>query len=118
MLKMNACSAVAPFRKNTLGNKIIARTGNKVETQHSTELNGFDTLCEEYDPSMNNNLDAMHAHNIHRLGHNGFNADAVKLYNLHFVKNKPMRDLTPEQADAIERIKKFLCITKKTLFDD
>jgi len=118
MLKMNACSPVGPFRKNTLGNKIISRSGNKVETQHTTEINGFDAILEEYDTTMNNKLDTMHAHNIHRLGKNGFDSEAIRLYNLHFIKNMPLRDLTETQEDSVRRIKDFLSITKKTLFDE
>lgn len=118
MLKMNACSPVAPFRKNTLGNKIIASSGNKVETQHSAELNGYDAECEEYDPIMNERLDLMHIKNLKRLNTNGFNPEALKLYISHFRNNKPTNQLTETETDAIERIKTFLSKTKKTLFDD
>ena len=118
MLKLNASSQVAPFRKNTLGLKITARSGNKVETQHSTELNGFDAICEDYDPAASRRLDDMHRHNLHRLENNGFNKTALKLYRFHFIKNTDITGLTEAEQDAISRIRIFLTQKQRTIWDN
>jgi uncharacterized spore protein YtfJ len=118
MLRVNACSQVAPFRKNTLGHKIISRANNKIEVQHSTELTGFDCPDTEYTNEMSEQLDVMHSANINRLHNNEFNSAAITLYIKHFVNNIPLTHLTEAEAETVNRIKQFLTTTKKTLFDD
>jgi len=118
MLNMNATSQVAPFRKNTLGNKVISRTDGKITTAQKTTLNGYDTTDEDYDIDLNNRLDRMHDTNIRRLRVNGFNSDAVQIYRVHFVSGTPAEQLTEIQQAALQNIKQFLINSKKTLLDD
>jgi len=118
MIHLNAFSPVAPFRKNTLGNKIINRDNNKVEVKKNVELNGHDCPDEVYNMELNNKLDVMHAHNIHRLGQNGFNTEAIKMYQTHFIRGRPVTEFSETQQEEITKIRQFLVVTKKTLFDD
>lgn len=118
MMKTNAMSQVAPFRKNTLGKKVISRADGKITVQQSVEINGFDTIDEGYNWERNNAIDTMHARNIDRLQVNGFNTDAVRLYERHFIRGQPTGHFTTDEADAINRIEKFLTEVKKSLFDD
>lgn len=118
MLHLNAFSPVAPFRKNTLGNKIIDRKNNKITTRQNTQLNGDDVHDEAYNMELNNKLDVMHSRNIKRLADNGFNAEAVKLYQTHFIRGRPFEDYNDAAKDSITRIRQFLVVTKKTLLDD
>lgn len=118
MMHLNAFSQVAPFRKNTLGNKIIARSENKVITCFHSELNGHDLPIENYDMEINNKLDLMHSKNIKRLCDNGFNSNAVKIYQTHFIRGRPIKEYQPADQDHIKEIKQFLSNTRKTLLDD
>jgi hypothetical protein len=118
MLNMNATSPVAPFRKNTLGNKVISRADGKIQTAQKTCLNGFDTTDEDYDPELNTRLDRMHNNNIHRLRVNGFNAGAVQVYRVHFIRGTAAEQLTETEQAALQIIKQFLIHSKKTLLDD
>jgi len=117
VLNRNASSPLAPFRKNTLGNKILSRK-NGIETRHTEELNGYECEAEDYDNTLNNKLDKMHRQNIKRLSINGFNTDAIKLYHRRFIRGQPLDEFTEAQQDAITRIQQFLIVTKKTLLDD
>jgi hypothetical protein len=118
MLKLNATSTVAPFRKNTLGNKIISRENGEIKTMHRAELNGHDCHDEEYDPELNYRLDAMHDANIWRLRKNGYTRPALDLYRRHFIRGAALEKFTETEQDAIQRIRQFLVITKKTLLDE
>lgn len=118
MIHMNAFSPVAPFRKNTLGNKIIARNNKKVITARNVEINGHDFEDTEYNAEFNGRLDRMHSQNIHRLTKNGFNQSAVNLYETHFIRGRPLAEFTETAQDDISRIRQFLVVTKKTLLDD
>lgn len=118
MLHLNAFSPVAPFRKNTMGNKIIARgPGNQVQVKYNTELNNTDREDETYCDELNCRLDAMHARNLHRLKRNGFNNDAVLLYHQHFIFNAPLDHFPEHEQENINIIRSFLLI-QKTLLDD
>lgn len=118
MIKLNATSSVAPFRKNTLGNKIISRANGEIKTATTTELNGHDCNDEAYDPSLNKKLDAMHDTNIWRLRKNGFTRPAIDLYRRHFIRGRPINHFSEREQNAIKRISQFLIITRKTLLDD
>lgn len=118
MLKMNACSAVAPFRKNTLGQKIVSRAGKKIIACHHVQLNGYDAIEEEYSTSKNDKLERMHKINIQRLQKNGFNEKAVEIYKRHFVGSEKEASFTDSEKDALTRIRQFLIVTRKTLLDD
>jgi len=119
MLRVNAFSPVAPFRKNTLGHKIINRAGkNCVETIKLIELNGTDRIDEIYNPERFDRLDQMHRANLDRLARNGFNRAARELYILHFIQAQPQAEFTQPQRDGINSIYKFLGSQKKTLSDE
>lgn len=118
IMHLNAFSPVAPFRKNTLGNKIINRHKNRVETAKKTELKGHDIPDEDYNMEINNKLDTMHACNINRLGNNGFDTAAIKIYTSHFIHCKPLKQYTESEQEDIKQIRNFLSNTQKTLLDD
>lgn len=118
MLAVNAYSPAAPFRKNTLGNKIIKRNGREIETAQHVELNGTDAPDEVYNKKLNKRLDAMHSRNMARLRKNGFPAHAVELYAQHFIYNRNKSEFNNQQQVSITSIEEFLTITKKTLIDD
>lgn len=109
MLKMNATSSLAPFRKNTLGQKILIRTNKRVEVAHTTELNGYDTVSDEYSDGIKPKLDRMHAHNIGKMRGNGYTPEAIELYERYFMKCENITDRI--ERDSLERIKHFLIIT-------
>lgn len=118
MLHLNAFSPVAPFRKNTMGNKIIARgPGNRVEVKRDTELNGHDSADEFYCDELNARLDAMHQQNINRMVKNGFNSNAVRLYFQHYILNEPIDGFEEAARENINIIQEFLT-AQKTLLDD
>lgn len=119
MLRVNAFSPVAPFRKNTLGHKIINRAGkNCVETVKLIELNGTDRIDEIYNPDQFDRLDQMHRANLARLALNGFNRDARELYILHFIQSTPQAEFTQRQRDGLTSITRFLANPQKTLSDE
>lgn len=118
IMHLNAFSPVAPFRKNTLGNKIINRQKKQVQTIKRTELSGHDVADETYNMEINNKLDLMHSRNIKRLCDNGFNANAVKLYQTHFIVARPLKEYNDQDQDHINEIQQFLSTTRKTLLDD
>src|SRR5690554_740044 len=60
MMNINATSPVAPFRKNTLGKKVISRAGGKIKTANLTELNGYDMADEVADMGLNAKIEKMH----------------------------------------------------------
>ena len=118
MLKLNATSTVAPFRKNTLGNKIISRENGDIQTMQRTQLNGHDCHDTEYDPELNYRLDAMHDANIWRLRKNGYTREALDLYRRHFIRGRPEDQFSEAEQENLKKIRQFLVITKKTLLDD
>lgn len=119
MLRVNAFSPVAPFRKNTLGHKIINRAGkNCVETVKLIELNGTDRIDETYNPERFDRLDQMHSANLDRLARNGFNRGARELYILHFIQSKPQAEFTQAQREGLTSITRFLATMQKTLSDE
>lgn len=119
MLRVNAFSPVAPFRKNDIGHKIINRAGkNCVETAKLVELNGTDRIDETYNPATFDRLDQMHRANMDRLARNGFNRAARELYILHFIQSNPQTEFTQAQKEGLTSITRFLATTQKTLSDD
>lgn len=117
MMHLNAFSPVAPFRKHTLGHKIINRQHKKVKTAKHAELNGHDIVDEIYTPELNDRLDTMHTRNMIRLKNNGFGPGAMKLYTDHFIEGQPFKLYTETEQDFITEINSFL-LTRKTLLDD
>lgn len=119
MIQMNAFSAVAPFRKNTLGNKIINRSGDQVETAQHVELSKDDSPdATTYNHEFKNRLDDMHTRNMSKLRKNGFSAKAVELYYQRFVSNRQLSDFNDIQQADIERLERYLTNKKISLFDD
>lgn len=117
MMRLNAYAPTAPFRKNTLGHKIVNRQNKKNKTAQKTELTGLDVPDEIYDPELNERLDQMHTHNINRLQNNGYGPGAVKLYTGHFIEGHPLKEYTENEQEYINEINSFL-LTRKTLLDD
>lgn len=117
MLRQNAESKVAPFRKNTLGNKIISRADGRIETAHRVRLNGYDVEAGAYDHDLNNTLDAMHERNISRMAAHGFTARAVDLYRRHYIDGEKMEAFNEADRLSIQKMKNLLVI-QKTLLDD
>ena len=117
MLRQNAESKVAPFRKNTLGNKIISRANGKVETAHRVRLNGYDVEAGAYDDALNNTLDAMHERNKGRMAAHGYTARAFELYRRHYIEGEKMEAFNEADRLSIQKMKNLLTI-KKTLLDD
>jgi hypothetical protein len=120
IMHLNAFSPVAPFRKNTLGNKIITREDKKVITRQNTQLNGIGNVLVDtgYNLASNDKLDHMHTHNLKRMSNNGFCKNALTLYNSHFIRGRPLKEYPATEKEYISEINQFLTITKKTLFDD
>lgn len=119
MLKVNAFSPVAPFRKNTLGHKVLKITDKThVETATLVELNGTDCIDEVYNEEQFTKLDRMHRANLARLKRNGFNRVAAETYILHFIQSKPAPELTETQREILAGLQKFLTNTQKTITDD
>lgn len=118
MLRMQAFSQVGPFRKNTLGQKIIKRLpNNKVLVKHSTTISGEDIIDENYCTDLNDKLDLMHSQNVLRLRRNGFNLTSIKLYRLHFIRGEPFKKMSETEQESINIIRQFLTVTRKTLYD-
>jgi hypothetical protein len=118
MLKTNATLPAAPFRKNTLGNKIISSENEEIKTIHRIQLNGYDCQNEEYNHDLNNKLDAMHESNIQRLQKNGYTSQAIDIYSRHFIRGVKIKHFTETEQKHIKSIREFLISTKKTLLDD
>jgi len=92
MLKINACSPTAPFRKNVLGQKVISRQNKTIEVARTVEINGYDSIDDGYDEERADRLDSMHARNIRRLREAGYTAESLALYDKHFIKGQPVRN--------------------------
>lgn len=127
MLKLNAFSENAPFRKNTLGYKIIERpadgapvvTASIVEFEPaSMEQNHDDQEPDQARQELNDRLDEMHRRNIDRLALNEFGETGRNLYRRHFIGALPLAEFSDQEQQQIKIIERFLTIYKKTLFDD
>jgi len=110
MIKMNARSKFASFRKNTVGQKIIT-TGENVEVVTFCELdNKIDfPESETYDNNRATKLDKMHVQNIERLHAAYFSEQIIKIYKKHFIESEILK--SEKEKTIIESITKFL--TKK-----
>lgn len=117
MLKINGSSATAPFRKNTLGKKIISRKGGVITTIKHERLNGTDSMHEEYDIERNNKIDSMHEKNILRMKNNGFTIRSIQIYQQHYIESIPFSHFRGPDRAALQNIEQFLCTTK-TMLDD
>lgn len=118
MLLLNATSATAPFRKNTLGNKIISRADKKIQTIEKQEANLtiIDRPDEQYDEVLDKTIETMHHRNIKRLKRNGFTSSAIGYYHAHFVEGKKIEDFHEMDQLRIMQIKEFLK-RPKTIFE-
>jgi hypothetical protein len=117
MLKINGTSKTAPFRKNTLGKKIISRKGGEITTIRKEALNGSDFLQDEYNAEHNRKIEMMHARNLRRLENNGFTTKSINLYKQHYIECIPYAHFKPHDKISIQYLQKFLC-TSKTMLDD
>lgn len=111
MIKMNATSKFTSFRKNTLGQKIIAN-GQHVEVAQFTELTAQADRPDEstYNAKRAKQLDRMHCTNISRLREAGYPAKVIEKYTEHFIESRPAK--TANDKKIIESLTEFL--TKKT----
>lgn len=118
MMKTNAYSPTAPFRKHTLGKKIIGTINRRPDV---VQLVGWDgntsPTPDEYNPEKCECMDRMHAQNIKRLHTNGFTALAVKLYQQRYVEAMPFKEFSKQEQQDIESLTAFL-LSPKTLEDD
>lgn len=115
MIKMNARSQFAAFRKNTIGHKIICTRGSVVEVATFSEFsNQLDAEDEPtYNETHTNQLDKMHLLNIHRLEYAGYPLPVLRIYRRHFIENEQMR--TKAEKDTIIKIQVFLISKTQTI---
>lgn len=118
MLKINASSPVAPFRKNILGKKIINRSGKSVEVQQSVKLNGIDKNEDPYNYEDDSKMEAFHSRNISKLQNAGFCPSAQELYERYFIHNTKIYELTQDENEQLKKVARFLTENKKGLSDD
>jgi len=115
MIKVNAGSRFASFRKNTVGQKVIGTSGKCVEVATFCELSELSDQPDEttYNSKHTNQLDRMHHNNIQTLQTFGFSGEVCRLYKSHFIEaTKPT---TVRQKMIIQKITEFL--TKNTHHD-
>lgn len=108
MIKMNARSRFASFRKNTVGQKIIRTHGQTVEVATFTELTTQTDTPDEctYNHKHAKQLDHMHRRNIDRLERAGYPHEIIDLYREHFMENNPA--ISFRRKKAIILITEFL----------
>ncbi|HBL77740.1 MAG: hypothetical protein A2W90_02465 [Bacteroidetes bacterium GWF2_42_66] len=106
IMNRNATSPAAPFRKNTLGEKITSRRNKTIKAAKHVPLNGYDRAADEFDTSAAEKLDRMHSRNIKLLRANGFTPDAIALYRR--IVEQSGRPATEFEETAINNITKFL----------
>jgi hypothetical protein len=115
MLKLNATSPTAPFRKNTMGLKIVSYANNTTESCKLIPIDRHDDIDTEYDFDLDQKLTDMHIRNIHRLKQNKFSRRAINIYKTYFINNRA--PTTEATQTAIAEIQNLLT-TRKTIFDD
>lgn len=108
MIKTNARSHFASFRKNTVGQKIIGEYGPNVEVATFCELGYQHDAADDstYDDERAAKLDRMHAINIQRLKAWGYSREVLNWYMRHFMQSEPAR--TQRQKMIINEITNFL----------
>lgn len=91
MIKTNARSHFASFRKNTIGQKIISAYGPSVEVATFCEITTqADTEDETtYDTAHVQQLDRMHACNLLKLKIWGYSPEVIEVYRIHFIEASP-----------------------------
>lgn len=113
MLAINASSPVAPFRKNTVGNKVLSRAGGKISTARSIELRGtIDIEVEDYDTEAERTLDRLHDRNVQKMISNGARARHIAIYQ----RAKDGEPLTKIETATLKQIIRFLQ-SKRTLYE-
>lgn len=108
MIKVNASSHFASFRKNTVGQKILNTKGNIVEVATFCEISDKNDQEDEstYNTSRAATLDRMHAANLKNLELYGYSAEVQQIYTQHFIQSEPMRGT--RQKMIIKQITNFL----------
>jgi len=108
MIKTNARSHFASFRKNTVGQKIIGEYGPNVEVATFCEITyQHDTADESgYDTARANRLDTMHQRNMVLLHDWGYSREVCQIYIRHFIQSEPMK--SARQKMIINEIMNFL----------
>lgn len=104
MIKCNAQSRFASFRKNTVGQKIIGTHGRMVEVATFFELpSNYDEIDEAiYDDEVCQKMDLMHDENISILEDFGFTSEVIEVYKSYFIlSTKPK---TKKEKKIIDRI--------------
>lgn len=106
MIKQNARSKFANFRKNTVGQKIIA-TGATVEVATFCDLSEATEPIDEttYNTERATKLDRMHSRNIKLLNTAGFSKAAIDMYVKHYIDGQKM---SKKQQPYLLNIQKFL----------
>lgn len=106
MIKQNARSKFASFRKNTVGQKIIT-TGACVEVATFCELSEATDPIDEttYNAERAQRLDRMHTRNIKLLKRFGYSAEAIEMYIKHYIEG---RKPTKSEETHLLNIQNFL----------
>lgn len=97
MIRMNARSKFASFRKNTVGQKIINTHGGIVEVATFTEISQANTDTPDectYNKKHCKRLDKMHLTNIARLTDAGYPEYIIQKYREHIIESKPLKTKT------------------------
>jgi len=107
MIKCNAQSRFASFRKNTVGQKIIATQGRMVEVATFCELSEAAEPLDDctYNPELAAKMDRMHTRNLKLMKQNGYSCEAIELYIKHYIDSKKV---TQKQQIVLLNIQKFL----------
>ena len=108
MIKINAQSHFASFRKNTVGQKILAAGPAGVEVATFCELTpNIDEIDEcTYSRAHANKLDRMHLKNIEILELYGYSKEVLGIYVRHFMQSEPAR--SERQKKIVKQITTFL----------
>jgi hypothetical protein len=87
MIKCNAQSRFASFRKNTVGQKIIGTHGKFVEVASFCELSEASDSIDDstYNAERAKKLDRMHFRNLKLLKQQGYSCEAIETYIKHYI---------------------------------
>ena len=113
MLNINAKQPTAPFRKNTLGRKIISRAEKKIKTPQLTQIDKHSQLSnipddDGYDFERCDRLDNMHRENMSQLKDNDYSTETVSLYRKHYIDAEPVKSLSDKERKDINKMTRFL----------
>jgi len=108
MIKCNAQSRFASFRKNTVGQKVIATHGKFVEVASFCELSQAPDPIDDgtYNTTRADKLDQMHFNNDKLIRSFGFSQEVCTIYRRHFIEAE--KPTSKRQKMIIQKITEFL----------